>query len=364
VKIAMVAPYAIFPPDEGGRVRAYNLLKHLAMEHELVLFTPRDAGNALCDLPVKIIEATPAGRRHQILDAGFLRHALPLARAERPDVIVSEYAWPGLHAAYLAKRLGVPFALDAPNVEGERFRSTGSRVWRFVSAYERLITRLAASIFVVSAEDRERFEHAGVSQGKLQVVPNGVDPELVHPDRVMGDRIRAELGIGETTTTLLFFGQLGYAPNRHAVELIHDELLPRLERSGIDYVFVVAGKHGEELRRLYVHPKLRFTGTVETMAPYINAADVVVVPVLSGGGTRLKILESIACATPVVSTTVGAEGISRTACGDLLTVEDDWDSFTAALGSRRLVKRGNVPAPFLDMYSWATIVSRIEWPRR
>ena len=98
------------------------------------------------------------------------------------------------------------------------------------------------------------------------------------------------------------------------------------------------------------------------MAPYINAADAVAVPVRSGGGTRLKILESIACATPVVSTSVGAEGINRPACAPLLTVADDWDAFAAALAAPRDVKAGNVPGPFLDMYSWATIASRIEWP--
>jgi hypothetical protein len=63
----------------------------------------------------------------------------------------------------------------------------------------------------------------------------------------------------------------------------------------------------------------------------------------------------------VVSTTVGAEGIDRSVCGGLLTVADGWDAFTEALAAA-YVKQGNVPAGFLDMYSWASIVSRIEWP--
>jgi glycosyltransferase involved in cell wall biosynthesis len=362
VKIAMIVPYPIFPPDEGGRVRAYNLLKHLAPSHELVLFTPHSPANASCDLPLRQYETTAPGRRHQVFDAGFLRRAIAIAREERPDVIVSEYPWPGLHAAYLARRLGVPFVLDAPNVEGDRFRSTGSRVWRPVSLYERLIARMAAGVFVVSDEDRTRFLQKGVRSRKIQLVPNGVDPSVVFPDADAGAAVRSKLGVG-STKMLLFFGQLAYAPNREAVAVIHDELVPRLDRAGVDYGFVIAGKNGESLATRYRHPKMRFAGAVASMSPYINAADAVVVPVTSGGGTRLKVLESIACATPVVSTTLGAEGIDGPACGALLTLVDGWDEFAAALAEPPVVKPGNVPARFLDMYSWANIASRIEWPR-
>jgi glycosyltransferase involved in cell wall biosynthesis len=364
MKIAMIVPYPIFPPDEGGRIRAYNLLKHLAPAHELALFTPHSPANATCDLPMRLYETTPPGRRHQVLDAGFLRRGLAIARDDRPDVIVSEYPWPGLHGAYLSRRLGIPLVLDAPNVEGDRFRSTGSRVWRAVALYERLIARLSAGVFVVSAEDRARFRARGVPAAKIQLVPNGVDPAVVRPDAESGARIRAELGIGEGTKMLLFFGQLGYSPNREAVRIIHRELLRRLDRTGLDYAFVVAGKNHEQAAWLYSHARLRYTGTVPAIAPYVNAADAVAVPVVSGGGTRLKILESVACGTPVVSTTIGAEGIDRAACGDLLSIVDGWEAFAGALAAPQHVKPGNVPAPFLDMYSWANIVSRISWPAR
>lgn len=362
MKILMIVPYAIFPPDEGGRVRAYNMLKQLSPEHETMLFMPRSPGNAASDLSTKIFETTPEGRRHQIIDAGFLRRAHEIARREQPDVIVAEYPWPGLHAAYLARRLRVPFVYDAPNVEADRFRSTGSRAWPAVSAYERLVTRLATSVLTVSAEDHARFRQRGVPERKLQIVPNGIDPAVIHPDAAAGARVRDELGVGAETRMLLFFGQLSYAPNREAVDLIAHELVPRLDAMGQDYVFVIAGKNGEQLRSFYTHQRMRFTGAVSDIAPHINAADAVAVPVSSGGGTRLKVLESIACARPVVSTTVGAEGIDRAACGEFLTVVDGWDDFAEALVRPASANVGNVPAPFLDMYSWANIVKRIEWP--
>ena len=247
---------------------------------------------------------------------------------------------------------------------GSRRRRAGSRAWPLVAAYERLALRLATSVLVVSEEDRERFTKRGVRAAKMQIVPNGVDPAVVHPDVEAGEAVRRELGIAAETKMLLFFGQLGYAPNQQAVRTIHDELLPRLDRSGADYTFIVVGKNHESVARVDSHPRLRFTGAVRAIAPYINAADAVAVPITSGGGTRLKILESIACATPVVSTSMGAEGIDRAACGGLLTIADGWNAFSATLASPLNVKDGNVPAPFLDMYSWTNIVSRIDWPTR
>lgn len=361
MKIMMIVPYAIFPPDEGGRIRAYNLLKHLSAQHEMVLLTPQSDANRTNDLPVRLFETTPAGRRNQFVSPRFLRRAPAIVCQEQPDVVLVEYPWPGLHAVYLRRRFGIPFVLDAPNVEGQRFRSTGAWYWRAVDAYERLVARSARSIFAVSEDDRARFIERGIAASKVQVVPNGIDPEVLHPDEQLRAATRRELGIDDGTRLLLFFGQLDYQPNREALHVIADEVLPRVDASGADVRIVITGKRPPVLAGLFEHPRVTYAGVVPSMLPYLNAADVVMAPLLSGGGTRLKLLESIACGTPVVSTTAGAEGVDRAACGDLLVVEDGWDSFVKRLLDREHVKRGNVPAPFLDMYSWANIVRRIDW---
>jgi glycosyltransferase involved in cell wall biosynthesis len=356
-RLLFIVPYPIFPPDEGGRVRAYNILKQLAARgYDVTLFTPRSPANAECDLPIALFGTTAPGRRNQIVSPGFFRRTLSIARQQRPDAIIVEYPWSGIHGWWLSRRLGVPLVLDAPNVEGDRFRSTGSRAWRFVDVYERWVTRVASKIIVVSEEDRARFARRGVPARKLAVLPNGVDPDITRPDAEAGARVRGELKIPDGDRMALFFGQLDYAPNREALRSLRDEVFTRAPRT----TFIVAGKGNvDELRRAY--PEFQFTGRVDSIVPYINAADVVVAPITSGGGTRLKILESVACATPVVSTSVGAEGIDRSVCGALLTVTDDWREFAAEVESASLVKPGNVPAGFLDMYSWAGIVGRFDW---
>jgi len=380
MKIAMVAPYRIWPPDEGGRVRAAALLTHLADGgHEVTLFCPRRGGKDIAgashatqpalggasgdgagfDARIRVYELTGAGRRRQILSPEFLRRAPAVARRERFDVVISEYPWPGVHAWWLARRAGAALVLDAPNVEGERFRSVGSRIWRAVDGYERVVARLADAVWAVSEEDRSRFLARGVPARKLQVVPNGVDPRRHHPDAAARARVRAELGVDDATRLLLFFGQLDYAPNRQALENLAREVLPRLDRCGVAYVCAVAGKGGPARAP---HQAMRLLGRVGCIADYINAADAVLAPVTSGGGTRLKVLESVACGTPVVATGVGAEGIDRAACGDLLVLSDDWDAFAAAAARTPIAFGRRVPAGFLERYGWDGVVKRIAWP--
>jgi glycosyltransferase involved in cell wall biosynthesis len=358
-RIAMIAPYAVFPPDEGGRVRIYNIIKHLAARYDVTLLTP-SLGGAHVDLPVTVHECIPGGRRHQLFSLRFLRRARRIFRSERPDAIVAEFIWHGLHGALLARLLRSRFVLDSHNVESLRFRSAGAWYWRAVAAWEWLVMRLAHRVLVVSDEDRASLIALGVRAAKIQVVPNGVDGEKMHPDESSGAHTRRELGIAPETKLLLFFGQLSYAPNREALEILRDRVLPMIERRSRDFQLIIIGKGDTGvLRRRFDHTRVRFLGVVDDLAPYINAADAVIVPVLSGGGSRLKILESIACGTPVVSTSMGAEGIDREICGGLLRVTDDWEVFAElALAPNAAPRRP--PRSFLDAYEWHNIVSRLQ----
>ena len=306
MRIAIIVPYPIMPPDEGGRVRAYNLVKQLSRSHDVLVLSPSSSAYAEWDLPARVEQTTLPGRARQIIDPGSIAGSSWRATtAFAPDVIVTEYPWPGLRAAIMARRLRRATRVRRAQRRGRSLLAAPAPAFgAALTCYERLLARHAAAVFAVSGEDAARFRARGVAASKIQVVPNGVDPDAMHPDAAAGARIRRELGIADTTKMLLFFGQLGYAPNRDAVAVIHGELLPRLDRSGADYAFVIAGKNDEAAAWTWSHPRLRFTGPVPEIAPYINAADAVAVPVASGGGTRLKVLESIACGTPVVSSTL------------------------------------------------------------
>jgi glycosyltransferase involved in cell wall biosynthesis len=117
------------------------------------------------------------------------------------------------------------------------------------------------------------------------------------------------------------------------------------------------GGHGFDL----AHPSLIFTGVVDHIERYVNAADVVIVPLAKGGGTRIKILEAIACGKPVVSTSKGAEGLINDLTRPFVKIADVWDTFAShvvtLLKSRRCVK---VPKEFVRRYSWQEIYSQFD----
>jgi len=156
------------------------------------------------------------------------------------------------------------------------------------------------------------------------VVPNGVDlarfTETGRRPRHAG-----------APPTIVFTGALSYSPNAEAVRWLLDGIAPELAkllpRSRI--VIVGKGAPGALLARARP-PEIEFTGWVEDVRPYLAQADVCVVPIRVGGGTRIKILEAMAAGVPVVSTRVGAEGIAAKD-GESIVLADDAASFARAV---------------------------------
>lgn len=360
LRILFISALDIFPPDTGGMSRIYNLIKELRQWHEVVLISPRLADASAQDLPIKIHEIGAPGRR-QFADPTYVARVRSVIRRESPDIILVGFVWSALAVLLARLPLRIPVVMDIQNIESDRFRDSASRWWWAMSLYEHLALRTADQVFVVSEDDRRRLHDLGVSPQKTQLVPNGYDEERFYPNPAAGIALRRTLGIADEERLLLFFGHLRYAPNVEGLQLLHREVLPRLDRGGQRYRLVVAGRGADELRHQYSHPHAIYAGVIDRIEDLINAADTVVVPLLRGGGTRVKIIESIACGTPVVSTPAGAKGLDRAACGDGLVVVDGWDVFACAVMAAANRSSGTlaIPPTFRERYAWSAIAPRI-----
>jgi glycosyltransferase involved in cell wall biosynthesis len=179
----------------------------------------------------------------------------------------------------------------------------------------------------VTAEDQEHLlalfdaREAAEVRDKCAVVPICVDPEIAQPVR------RA----GEGPPTILHLGTMFWPPNIAGVLWFAREVLPRVHQAVPEARLVIAGKAPpREVRRLTSDHRIKITGYVADPTPCVAAADVFVVPLHAAGGMRVKILDAWLWGLPVVSTSIGAEGIE--CCdGENILLAPDAEAFAAAV---------------------------------
>ena len=177
-------------------------------------------------------------------------------------------------------------------------------------------------LIVVSNVDKDIYISKGVSKDKIDVIPNGVDCDSFNPINPVGETVLEYPNI-------LFMGSLSYQPNKIAINNYLQYIHPIIKKEIPKIKFYVIGKNCPEW--LKEHSKndnsVEIIGFVEDVRHYIQNANVCIAPLTAGSGTRLKILEYMAMSKPVVSTTIGAEGLNVENNKNIL-IADDWSEFS------------------------------------
>lgn len=359
-KALFLSPEAPYPVIGGGPLRSASLLEYLARHYSVhaIVFRQREEPDPTA--------AIPPGRVHRldILDLPYhskrplargLRNALRILR-NRPPLVdrFSGFAEPlaallrgrEYEAAVIEHFWCAPYVeqvricaqrviMDLHNIESvwheslavqENFiRSSALRRFSSASAaLERKWLPAFDSILVTSREDAQRVRGL-VAHPSVSVYPNAL-PELPQPTRLERHEI-------------VFSGNLEYAPNISAVRFFQRNIWPRLRARWPELKWRIVGRNPEAICGLVagdVHIEL--SGFVEDAVAELARAQVAVVPLLAGSGTRVKILEAWAAGTPVVSTKLGVEGLE---CrdGEHVLLADDADRFADAV-SRLLESSG------------------------
>ena len=259
---------------------------------------------------------------------------------------------------------GVSVICNSYNIEAFVFERTAQaadnsqarRYWTAQSCVARTMEKRAYSrsdlVFICSDQDRQ-LGRMLVPRGNFKVVGNGVNIEYFRPDASVS---RA------TQPTLLFTGGFGYGPNREALKYFVQQILPLIRKQRTDVRFVFAGSQaGAAWLDLGIQdPEIECISDPADIRPCFQQAWVFVVPLLVGGGTRLKILEAMAMERAVVSTRIGVEGLN---CedGKHLLLADSPQSFADAairlLDDHELRNRLEQTAAcwVRDRYSWQSL---------
>jgi glycosyltransferase involved in cell wall biosynthesis len=198
---------------------------------------------------------------------------------------------------------------------------------------ERRLMRTADQVWLCSALDRDRLAALGPASARLEVVPNGVPPGRL---RIAAPRASAPSSAGGPIR-LLFLGQLGYPPNVQAARYLARVVAPRLARLEPRAEIVIAGRApSRKLAALLgAVPNLRLVADPPDVAPLLAEADLMLVPLFKGGGTRLKVLEAWAAGLPVVATPRAVEGLDARSGTDLLVASGARSLVAAALEALR-----------------------------
>lgn len=237
------------------------------------------------------------------------------------DLIVCD----SLYALANVPPTDVPIILNCHNVEHlivERYaglEKSRAKAWYarveswLIRRAEQAACRRAALALACSPCDRDLLAQLQ-RHLPIFIVPNVVDSDAFLETRDMD----------ESTPVLLFQGGMDWYPNRDAVEFFVQEILPLIRSACPEARFVVAGRNppADFVNKFSDDSDVQFTGTVPDMAPYVAAATVMVVPLRLGSGTRIKILAGCAAGKAVVSTTIGAEGLSLEPGKEILLADD------------------------------------------
>ncbi len=363
-RILFISPFVSWPRHNGAIVRSHHLANQLA-EHNTVWYVHRTNQTPLPVEPKYTPVQTTKHKIDQVFNIVVLMKLLKLVKRHDIDFILASHLWSGLYGILLKVISGKKLIFDNHNVEMLRFRRSGNPIWPLIYVIEFSITFSADMIYCVSRQDFTYLRsYYNIQDTKMQVVANGVDVSMLskyHADII---NIRTNLGIYPDDALILYFGSLTYKPNQQAINIIQEQVIPRLLREDFHFKVIVAGAGGKKYQTQHkVHESnLIFTDFVDDIHALIFAADVVIVPITSGSGTRLKIIESIACGKPVISTRIGAEGLDSEAAGDLLTICDSWESFSEQIIKQsKMPKRDRPSRVFMELYDWKKIVEGIEF---
>jgi len=392
MKILIVDGMIPYPPADGGTLRVFNLLQRLSHHHDvslLVLYNPlvQDESAAAflrtCCAHVELVarrERSQRDYRRRLLRGALRGESLRLAayRSEEMadrvrsltedesfDIMDVQRPWmaPYVEAISPASRCRKILTLyDVPYVQyrrmmwAERDRRTKLRLfymdWLFSKRTTLKYARRFDKCVLVSALDCDVLRRAGPDLD-IAVVPNGVDIGNYSP-----------LAGPPMTPTLLFVGKMNYVPNVDGAVFFCREIFPLIKRQVPDAKLLIVGQKPDRSVQALASDDVTVTGYVESVIPYYQQSLVSVVPLRAGGGTRLKILESMALGRPVISTPLGCEGLAVTPDEDILVADTPADF---AAQTVRLLRDGELRRRLIingrrlveTTYDWEAIAQQL-----
>ncbi len=389
MKILMVTPYLPYPPASGGQIRTLNLLKYLSKNNEIVLVSlykkeeekkyssylkPYCREIHLCKRPEspwqpRIILKSIFSLKPFLIVRNFSEEARTiiekLVREEEFDVIHSEtfYVMPHI------PETGTPILLVDQTIEYKVYQHFVDELPLFMRPFfypdilklkfwERFYWKKASTVATVSYSDEQLIKKIEPSILPV-IIPNGAGDEMF-VDKIVDKNLSRPL--------FLFVGNFYWLQNKEAADFLLKEIYPLLIKSVPHFKIIVAGQEArkvlaentKEVEIIDIRPD-----DSKTVKDLYTKATLFISPIFGPGGTRLKILASMASGLPVVGTRTGFEGLSVNDQEHVLFAEkprEFVDQIKRVLKNKRLYRKlqENSYQLVKYKYSWNAISKRLE----
>jgi sugar transferase (PEP-CTERM/EpsH1 system associated) len=393
--ILFVSSWFPYPPDNGARMRTYNLLRQIGREHQLSLLSfvrrenahgvRHDSVSAIC----QVLGIVPYHEFRSSRPRALLRLFSPLPRSlletyspqmetmvrealhrHAFDLVVASEIGPGICTApYVAGHTGVARVIEDlelsmiwNKVEAQRAWTRRARhrlTWWKLRRYAARLLAQFEGCTVASRQEQALLRSVAPGFEPLAVIPNGLDLEWYQPEAGWGSA-------APIPDTLIFPGALTYEANFDAMAFFLRAVYPLIRARRPGTTLRITGRtDGVPVDRLPPSEGVVFTGYLDDVRPTLARSQVCIVPMQTGGGTRLKILEAMALGTPVVSTSLGAQGLEATHGQEILIADEPAafaDAVLGLLSNERLRKRlaTNARALVRGRYSWDQIGKELD----
>jgi len=327
----MLTPYLPYPLVSGGQIRTYNLLKHLSKNHEITLFSlikDDKERQYLVELKkycrkIELFKRTknPFVLRN-ILLAGFspypfvVTRNLPLGMRKAVQTELAREHYDLIHAETFYMMPNIP-ETQTPIILAEQtieylgyqdYMKKANPLLRPILAldvmkikyWERYFWNKADKLITMSEEDKRFIEQELGIKKNISVVANGVDLEFF-------SKVKKSL---PKDPTVLFVGTFKWLPNIEAVDEIVRKIWPGVSRSIPQAKLKIVGfSPTDKIKSYGENPSIEVLGGIDDIRDAFATAHVLLAPIRSGKGTRYKVLEAMITGTPVVATTLAAEGL-------------------------------------------------------
>jgi polysaccharide biosynthesis protein PslH len=364
IKVLTLISYKFLPAKLGGQKNIALFFKFFAGLIPTTCVTVK-ASDPSCVKEYEVLNII-SNRQFRYANPLYFFSIKKIIKQKKITHLMIEHPYYGWLGILLKTFCGVKLVVRSQNIEAERFKSIGKWWWHILWQYEKITHRFADHNFFIQQDD----EQYGIKKYKLDpekcaIITYGF--ELTGPPTA-GERVAAKATISALYNItadekiMLFNGSLNYKPNTDALDTILTTINPLLlVNNNFKYKIIICGSNlptSYNSLKGYADKNIIYAGFVDDITLFYKGADMLINPVMDGGGIKTKLVEALGHNMNVVTTTSGAIGVPLEITGEKMKIiaDDNWNNFVEAIINSNTGSA--IPPAFFHHFYWGKIAAK------